>query len=91
MKLIDKYLTEKKITSKVEELKPLVQKPKTAKHQIDGIDVQVTLTDKRLVFSYPSKEALITYNLIQVCDELNKKYTQKGLRGSKMMDFSVKL
>lgn len=91
MKTIDKYLVEKRITSKPKDLKPLVTNPKTSKQSIDGIDVDITYTGKVLIFEYPAKEALITYNLIQVCDELNKKYSQIGLRGNKEMEFIIKL
>jgi hypothetical protein len=91
MKTIDKYLTEKRITSKIKDLKPLIQKPSTSKYNIDGVNVQTTHTGKLLIFEYPAKEAMITYNLIQTCDELKKKYTQIGLRSNKDMEFIVKL
>ncbi len=91
MNTINKYLIEKRITSKVEDLTPLIKKPKTAKHSIDGVEVQITLANKLLIFEYPAKEAMITYNLIQVCDTLKKKYSQIGLRGSKEMEFIIKL
>ena len=91
MNTIDKYLVEKRITSKVKDLKPIVQNPKTAKHNIDGVDVEVTRAGKLLIFEYPSKEAMITYNLIQVADELGKKYEQIGLRSGKEMEFIIKL
>ncbi len=91
MKTIDKYLTEKRITSKTKDLKPLIKKPQTSKHIIDGTEVQITHTGKLLIFEYPAKEAMITYNLIQVCDELKKKYSQIGLRGNKEMEFIIKL
>ena len=91
MNTIDKYLIEKRITSKVSDLKPLIQKPKTAKYNIDGVEVQVTHAGKMLIFEYPSKEAMITYNLIQASDDLKKKYSQIGLRSGKEMEFIIKL
>ncbi len=91
MNTIDRYLVEKKLTSSAKDLKTLITKPKTAKHSIDGVDVSITHTGKLLIFEYPSKEAMITYNLIQVCDELGKKYNQIGLRTDKEMEFIVKL
>lgn len=91
MNTIDKYLIEKKLTSKVKDLKSLLTNPKTAKHMIDGVEVNVTSAGKMLIFEYPSKEAMITYNLIQVCDELGKKYQQIGLQTDKEMQFIIKL
>ena len=91
MKTIDKYLIEKKITSKIEDLKTLIKKPKTAKHSIDGVEVKVLLAGDTLIFEYPSKEAMITYNLIQTADALKKKSTQMGLRSSKNMKFIIDL
>ncbi len=91
MKTIDKYLTERRMTSKVEDLKTLITKPKTAKHIIDGVDVTVTLAGKMIIFTYPSKESMITYNLIQVADEMDKKYSQIGLRTDKEMEFIIRL
>lgn len=89
--MIEKYLIEKRITSKPKDLKPLIQNPKTSKQIIDGVEVDIEKAGRVLVFTYPAKEAMITYNLIQVCDELNKKYTQIGLRSNKEMEFIVKL
>lgn len=91
MNIIDKYLIEKKLTSKVKDLKSLITKPKTAKHMIDGVEVTVTSAGRMLIFEYPSKEAMITYNLIQACDDMDKKYQQIGLRTDKEMQFIIKL
>lgn len=82
---------EKKITSKVSDLKSLIANPKTAKQSIDGVEVKVTLAGDTLILEYPSKEAMITYNLIQASDALKKKSTQIGLRSGKTMKFIIDL
>ena len=58
---------------------------------IDGVEVKVTLAGDVLIFEYPSKEAMITYNLIQTADALKKKSTQMGLRSGKNMKFIINL
>jgi hypothetical protein len=82
---------EKKLTSKVSDLKSIITKPKSAKYSIDGVEVKVILAGDTLIFEYPSKEAMITYNLIQASDALKKKSTQMGLRSGKDMKFIIDL
>ena len=93
MNVINKYLTEAKITNDKSSLKKLIQNPKTVKFSIGSNDdvIQSTHAGDTLILKYPSNMMELTYNLIQVCDALKLEYQEIGMSDRKNMKFIVDL
>jgi len=89
MNVVNKYLTEAKIKSNINDLKSLIKKGKTGKYDIDGNTVMLKTVDDTIILEYPSDMLDFTYKLTQVADDLGYDYQQLGLGKKKNIKFII--
>ena len=89
MNIVDKYLTEASIKIKKADIKNLIQRGKSGKYDIEGNTVLLKVVDSTIIIEYSESMMNLTYQLIQVSDDLGFDYQQIGLGKKKNIKFII--